>query len=230
KPHFDEKELFTFSSVQVEKLKEELAKNEVLSYRIITEAIFGKEHPYGYNSMPEDYTALEREDIVRHFEDHVGTDNMSIFLSGRISDEVIRHVNDVFGTYKKITKAVHYESGIVLPHHQRIFYDAPGEMQSSLKIGRRLFDRTHPDQSAFFILNTVLGGYFGSRLMNVLREEKGLTYDVSSQMDQMLHDGCFYIGLELGSENVEEAIQLIYAEMDLLQQKKLRNKELDMVK
>lgn len=229
-PRFDEKELNTFCSVQVEKLKEELAKNEVLSYRIITEAIFGAAHPYGYNSMPEDYQVLQRDDLIKHFDSHVGTDNMSVFLSGKITDEVIQHVNTVFGSYQKETIHKPFHQSPVQPFHQRIFYDAPGEMQSSLKMGRRLFDRTHPDQSSFFILNTVLGGYFGSRLMNVLREDMGLTYDVSSQMDQMLHDGCFYIGLELGSENVEEAVRVIYEEMDKLRQKKLRNKELDMVK
>ena len=229
-PWFDENELKTFSGIQVEKLKEELAKNEVLSYRLVTEAIFGSQHAYGYNSIPEDYLALQRQDLVNHFQHRLGTDNMTIFLSGKITDDVLKIVNQTMGSYHKTSTSKSYEACSVQPFHKRIFHDAPGEMQSSVKVGRRLFDRKHPDQSAFFILNTVLGGYFGSRLMNVLREDKGLTYDVSSQMDQMLHDGCFYIGLELGSAHVEEAIQIIYDEMNLLCQTKIPEKELDMVK
>lgn len=229
-PWFDEKELKIFSGIQVEKLKEELAKNEVLSYRLVTEAVFGTQHAYGYNSMPEDYFALQRQDLQNHFSSRIGTDNMTVFLSGKITDEVVKKVNEMFGSYHKSTVSKPYEACLVQPFHQRIFHDAPGEMQSSVKVGRRLFDRKHPDQSAFFILNTVLGGYFGSRLMNVLREEKGLTYDVSSQMDQMLYDGCFYIGLELSSDHVEEAIRIMYDEMNTLCQTKIPGKELDMVK
>lgn len=55
--------------------------------------------------------------------------------------------------------------------------------------------------------------------MDVLREEKGFTYDISSQMDQMLYDGCFYVTTELSGENLDETIQEIYHQMDMLQQK-----------
>ena len=66
--------------------------------------------------------------------------------------------------------------------------------------------------------------------MRVLREEKGYTYDIASQMDQMLYDGCFYVGTEVSSVNADKTIREIYRQMDKLQQKKVGASELEMVK
>ena len=229
-PRFDAEELQNFASVNIQKLKEELTKNEVLSYRLITEAIFGSNHPYGYNSNPEDYLNLTREDIQHHFSSYLGTDNMHIFLSGKISNKVVQDVNQAFGQYRKSSIQKPYRPAEIPLQHKILREDMPGDMQSSIKIGRRLFDRNHPDQSVFFVLNTILGGYFGSRLMRVLREEKGYTYDIASQMDQMLYDGCFYIGTEVSTVNADKTIREIYRQMDILQQKKVGADELEMVK
>lgn len=229
-PRFDDEELQNFANVNVQKLKEELTKNEVLSYRLITEAIFGSQHAYGYNSNPEDYYNLTIEDVRHHFSNRLGTDSMSIFLSGNITSSVLSDVNKAFGQERKTTIAKPYipcETPLV---HKILKEDVVGDMQSSIKIGRRLFDRTHPDQSTFFVLNTILGGYFGSRLMRVLREEKGFTYDIASQMDQMLYDGCFYVGTEVSTINADKTIREIYRQMDKLQQKKVGASELEMVK
>lgn len=229
-PRFDVEELQNFANVNIQKLKEELTKNEVLSYRLITEAIFGSGHPYGYNSHPEDYLNLTREDVLHHFDSFIGTDNKHIFLSGRIKENVIQDVNRAFGQHRKSTVQKPYNPADIPLQHKILREDVPGDMQSSIKIGRRLFDRKHPDQSVFFVLNTILGGYFGSRLMRVLREEKGYTYDIASQMDQMLYDGCFYIGTEVSTANADKTIKEIYRQMDLLQQKKVGADELEMVK
>ncbi|MFZ1703802.1 MAG: pitrilysin family protein [Saprospiraceae bacterium] len=229
-PCFDVAELENFKRVNVQKLKEELTKNEVLSYRLITESIFGSSHAYGYNSNPDDYVNMQLQDIQQHFQKYIGTDNMTLFVSGKITDPILQLINLHFGQYQKATVKKLYVPCQKDSFHQRLIEKAPNDFQCSLKLGRRLFDRTHPDQSAFFLLNTVLGGYFGSRLMDVLREKKGYTYDISSQMDQMLHDGCFYIDTELSSENLDETIQEIYKQMDRLQDKKVSSKELDMVK
>jgi zinc protease len=229
-PRFEESELENFTKVNIQKLREELTKNEVLSYRLITESIFGSHHPYGYNSYPEDYHNISIQDVKHHFESYIGTDNMYVFLSGKVSDTTIKAVNEQFGQTKKSTHIKKYTACDIPPFHKRFIEKAPADFQCSLKLGRRLFDRTHKDQSAFFVLNTILGGYFGSRLMDVLREEKGFTYDISSQMDQMLYDGCFYISTEISEENLDETIQEIYHQTDMLQQKKVSAKELEMVK
>lgn len=229
-PHFEANELGSFANVNIQKLKEELTKNEVLSYRMITESIFGNHHPYGYNSFEEDYLAITTDDVKKHFANYIGSDNIYIFLSGKISPQIIREVNQYFGQHQKQTVQKPRPECTQTLRHERWFEKAPGDIQASLKIGRRLFDRTHPDQTSFFVLNTILGGYFSSRLMSVIREDKGYTYDIGSQMDQMLYDGCFYVSTELSAENIEETIREVYVQMEKLCSKKVGSKELDMVK
>lgn len=229
-PHFSDDELHNFKQVYIQKLKEELTKNEVVSYRIITEEIFGPNHPYGYNSLPADYESLGREDIVRHFNDGFGVDNMDIFLSGKITDEIIKQVNQSFGSLNKSSIPKSYTPAEERQGHICIEKPSLNQHQAAVKIGRKLFGRTHPDQTPFFMLNTILGGYFGSRLMTSIREEKGYTYDIASSMDQMLYDGCFYISTDVSGNYLDATLKEVYEQMDRLCQDKVGDKELKMVK
>jgi predicted Zn-dependent peptidase len=109
--------------------------------------------------------------------------------------------------------------------------DAPKESnQASIRIGSRLFDKKHPDYSSFYFVNTLLGGYFGARLMQNLREDKGLTYSVYSSMETMRHGGYFYIFTDVNNHLKESALSEIYFEMDRLQTELVDHEELDMLK
>jgi predicted Zn-dependent peptidase len=230
-PSFTSDEVQKFKQLNIQKLKEELTKNDVISYRKITEEIFGKHHPYGYNSSEEDYTALSSDIIRDHHNKYYGSDNCYIFLSGKITPEVRKHTEELFGKEKKHTRQK--EMVFNLDHHQApktINLTSKNEHQSAIKIGRHLFNKNHADHSAFFLLNVILGGYFGSRLMMSIREEKGYTYDIGSSMDQMLYDGCFYVSTEAAPEYVVPIREEIYHQMDILKQEKVNVKELNMVK
>ncbi len=229
-PHFSNDELQNLKQVYIQKLKEELTKNEVVSYRIITEEIFGSDHPYGYNSLPSDYESLNRDDVVRHFNDFFGIDNMDIFLSGKITQDIFKKVNQTFGSLNKCSIQKDYRPARELEGHICIEKPSLNQHQSAIKIGRKLFGRTHPDQTPFFMLNTILGGYFGSRLMTRIREERGYTYDIASSMDQMLYDGCFYISTDVSGKHLEATLKEIYEQLDILCQEKVGEKELNMVK
>jgi zinc protease len=229
-PIFPESELAQFSRINAEKLKEELAKNEIISYRTLTEAIFGADHPYGYNSVVEDYQSLSRDHIIDHFDNLYGTNNAYIFVAGQVTDEA---KNLIIKNFEQINRPVNikpYVPSIVPLQHQLFEQYTSNEHQSSLKIGRRLFDKHHPDNANVFLLNTLLGGYFGSRLMTNIREEKGYTYDISSSIDHMLYDGYFSISSETAPKYVEPMIGDIYAEILKLQQDPIEDKEMTMVK
>jgi len=110
-----------------------------------------------------------------------------------------------------------------------VFEVMPESLQASIRIGNRLFNRQHPDSHGLSVLNTLLGGYFGSRLMANIREDKGYTYNISSVVDFMQFDGCFYISTEVGNEFAQLALQEIYREMELLQTELVDEEELLMV-
>lgn len=230
RPTYAEDEIEKFKKLNIQKLKEELTKNEVITYRQITEEIFGKNHPYGYNSLEADYLAIERNKILNHFQDYYGTDNRYIFISGKINDTIRKQIAEFFGVDHKPSKVHPFKPVTTDGIGKKINLYSKNEHQSTLKMGFRLFERNHPDNAPFFLLNTILGGYFGSRLMMSIREDLGYTYDIFSSMDQMLYDGCFYISTEAAPEYMTPLVKEIYNQMDILKQDLVSAHELNMVK
>ncbi|MBK9255514.1 MAG: insulinase family protein [Saprospiraceae bacterium] len=229
-PLFDADEIDKFKKSNIQKLLEELSKNDVLTYRKITGEIFGENHPYGYNSEVEDYLNLDRSVLLEHFDEYYGSDNCLIFISGKTTTSVIEQIVKFFGSNTKESKKKEYKVAITQNDQKQFRIYSPNEHQSAIKSGCRLFNRNHPDHAAFFMLNTIFGGYFGSRLMTNIREKAGYTYDIFSSMDQMIHDGCFYVSTELNSDFIDQTLEAIYYEMDVLCEKKVPAKELSMVK
>jgi predicted Zn-dependent peptidase len=113
---------------------------------------------------------------------------------------------------------------------QKIKIKHQDSVQTAILIGCRLYARNHPDYNDWIVLNTILGGYFGSRLMTNIRENKGFTYNIFSTFDTMHYDGCFYIGTEVGNDMVDKTLKEIYREMKILQKKAVSENELSMVK
>jgi zinc protease len=113
---------------------------------------------------------------------------------------------------------------------EKLRMSMPEAPQSSIRIGRQLFNRNHPDAAGFYILDTLIGGYFGSRLMTNIREDKGFTYNIESSFDPMRFDGCWYIECEVAHEAVEETLTEIYREMDELRSRLVPATELRMLK
>jgi predicted Zn-dependent peptidase len=103
-------------------------------------------------------------------------------------------------------------------------------IQTAIRIGKRLFTKTHPDYCSITVLNTLLGGYFGSRLMSNIREDKGYTYGISSGIVSMKEGGYFIISTEVGSEVCDPAIHEIYREIGKLRTELVPLEELNLVK
>ncbi|TNF32102.1 MAG: insulinase family protein, partial [Bacteroidetes bacterium] len=102
--------------------------------------------------------------------------------------------------------------------------------QNAIKIGRVLFSRTHPDYIGMQILSTVLGGYFGSRLMANIREDKGYTYGIRAGMVSLEHSGYFSISTEVGADVCKAALEEIYLEIEKLRKQLIPTGELELVK
>jgi predicted Zn-dependent peptidase len=229
-PVFPESELETFRRTSLQELQVDLEKVEVQAYRKVTELIFGEHHPYGYNSVAEDYAALTRDDVVQHFNTWYTPGNCVLFASGRIDASVVQLLNQYFGknTVQGATPVYLPPETIAKP--RKIHVPQPDSLQSAIKVGRRLFSRSHPDFNGMFVLNTILGGYFGSRLMTNIREKKGYTYNIYSTADAMLHDGCLYIATEVNKEKSAATLRAILAEMKKLREEPVSDDEMDMVR
>jgi zinc protease len=229
-PAFNEKELDTFVENSIQHLMVDLSKNDVIAYRKITELMYGENHPYGYNSMAENYRALTREDLLRHHNAHFTADNCLIFVSGKTDEGILNLLNQHLGQQK--TNSAHKYPPLSIPDikPEKVKLKNPDTLQSAIRIGRRFGNRHNPDFNGFFILNTLLGGYFGSRLMTNIREQKGYTYGIYSALDLMHYDGYFYISSEVGNSFVKKTLTEIYKEMEKLQKEPVKPEELKMVR
>jgi zinc protease len=234
-PAFPENELETFRRTNIQDLAVELEKVEVVAYRVITELIFGTEHPYGYNSVAEDYTALQTEDLRQFHANWYRPENGLIVATGHIDESVIALINQHLGKHQAsgnplLTPTFGVKANAnIFPKPSKVHVPHPGSLQTAIKIGRRLYNRKHPDFPGVFVLNTLLGGYFGSRLMMNIREKKGFTYNIYSSVDAMLNDGYLYIATEVAPENKDATIKAIWVEMKKLRDKPVPAEELLMV-
>ena len=229
-PSFPEDELRAFIDRSKQRLQVDLRRNDIVAYRLITECMYGPEHPYGYNSTPELYEALTREDLRKHFQQHFTAGNCQIFISGKTTDGIIRQLDERLGRQLPPGHPSTPHLGAVGAPSGKLHQPHSDSVQTAIRLGRRLFNREHPDYNGLYVLNTVLGGYFGSRLMTNIREEKGYTYNIYSSLDTMSYDGYFYIGTEVGNEFAGPALEEIYREMELLRREPVSQEELHMVR
>ena len=236
-PSFPEDELENFRRTNIQDLLVELEKGETVAYRKVTELIFGEHHPYGYNSMPEDYTAIQRDDLLHFYNKWYTPSNCLLFASGRIDADVFNQINQHFGQNKKIGTASRDRVSVVedsiaaaKPQTAAVRVPLTGSLQTAIKIGRKIFSRSHPDFNGMVVLNTLLGGYFGSRLMTNIREKKGFTYNIYSSVDAYQLDGCLYIATEVSPEKSAAAVRAIFREFKKLREAPVPEEELSMVR
>jgi zinc protease len=230
-PAFGKVEFDVFIRTSVAELQMEMSKPESMAYRHLTEFLFGADHPYGYNSTPEIYQSLTQEHLREFHQARYAPEHTSVLLSGNITDDALKLVSDTFGSWTvsgaQSGKVNLPKAPIYPPQHLKL--PLKKSEQSAIKIGRRLFNRQHHDYIAMGLLNTVLGGYFGSRLMSKVREKQGLTYNIYSSFDLLRSDGFFYIASEVNKRKVQKALTAIYDEMKRLQDEPIPQDELQMV-
>ena len=150
-----------------------------------------------------------------------------------MTDEITHRIEAAFGTthfgnHQQV--AVKKDFPFVSIPEKRLFIEREDAMQSAVKLGTTTIMRTHPDYLKLRVLITLFGGYFGSRLMSNIREEKGYTYGISAGIMFYPGSGLLGISTETANEYVESLIQEVYKEIDKLQNDKVTPEELAMVR
>lgn len=212
-PAFSEADFRTFIRRSKQDLREDLTDPDTLAYRHFTEKIFGSDHPYGYNSFPEDYASLALQKVkdFHKMAYHVG--NATLLVSGMVTNEVAKLLEKHLG---QLPTGSPLEAGPFKNTGQAGLYQLhrPRASQTMIRRGRPLFNRSHEDYPGITMLNTVFGGYFGSRLMRNIREEKGYTYGIDSSVDFMRFGGYMTISADVANENLDLVRTEINHEID----------------
>jgi len=227
---FPQQELDIFKQNQQQSLKVSLQKNDFIARKNFANAIFGNS-AYGSNIEVEDYQAIQRAELTTYFSAAYKPENCTIFVAGKFEEPEFNILNGIFG------KEWSNKDASVINHFSfdssvtgEIFIERPEAIQSAIRMGFRSINRTHADFPAFQVMNCLLGGYFGSRLMANIREDKGYTYGIGSAIVSMKDSGYFFIATEVGADVCSSALNEIEKEISLLKSELVSDEELDLVR
>ena len=229
---FPEEEVAIHKQNAIQRLLVNLRQCEFVANQRIDALLFGEFHPYGRFSKREKIEALSREDLLTFYKAAYALANVKIFMAGNIGDKEVGYLEEVFGKTPLIkTQLTEEVFSAPAPSEQkhRVTND-PNGVQGAIRIGSMFPNRHHPDFAPMVVLNTLFGGYFGSRLMSNIREDKGYTYGIYSSLSPYLNGGSLIIHTEVGRDVVEPAIKEIYHEMNVLCNEPAEDEELLLVK
>ena len=230
---FPEEELAIFKQNQKQRLSVSLKKSEFVAGRLIDSYIYGEKHPYGKYSSHATYDALNREELISFYNKYYKRGNCVIFTAGKLPKGLFELLNKHFGKLpfgNNFQKPLHQISSIKKPGEKfRITNDENG-VQGSIRIGREFPNRHHPDFLKVMVLNNIFGGYFGSRLMSNIREDKGYTYGIHSFLQDHIQQAGWLVSTEAGKDVCEAAITEVYKEMKRLQDEPVGEDEMQLVR
>lgn len=228
-PQFPENEVTIYAAKRKQQLIIEREKPSYQARELFSEGLFGKEHPYGKVSPAADYDNLTAARLRTFYENHYTAANLFAVASGQITAaarEAITTFLERFGAASAVT-----DPGIPPTDSTTLIREKrSGALQSSVRIGKVLFPKGHPDFNGLQVAATVLGGYFGSRLVKNLREDKGYTYGIYSAMLNMQHSGYFAIASDVTAPATDDAVAEILKETERLRTEPVPAAELDMVR
>ncbi len=190
--------------------------------------LFASNADYATISEESDYDEASVLAYKKYWKQHYLEGLTRITLVGDLEVDEVDALIDLFGKWAVDGKVQH--AGGFKFQAQRINFPKEDTVQCALRMGRFLFPKSHPDYIDFQVLNTILGDYFGSRLMSNIREDKGYTYGIGSGMMDMNQTGYFVIVTEVGKEVLDLTLHEIKFELERLQNELVSDDELDLVK
>lgn len=229
-PDFKESDLNLFVDKQKQELNIDLNYNESLAHRYLTEKLFGLDHPYGYNTSNELLESLTIQDLNRFHLEIYRQDNCSILIMAQESNKIKELIfTQLIEQLPKVSKRrpenLHFES-----EKGSFIYKNHLGPQWSIKLGCTAVSRGHEKFASWTLMNYILGGFYGSRLVKTIREELGLTYDISTHLDTLRYGSIFTIHTEVSPPNKQKILDRIKLEIELLCKLPVKPSELRMVK
>lgn len=230
---FPQAEIDNYIKRQANQLLVSNEKVDYLARKHFRAALFGN-HPYGNTAEIEDYQALQQSALLQFYKSNYNLAHGTIIVSGKVSDATLALIKKKVGALKLsptvLMQPAEEDRNIKALTPTKQFFKKENAVQSAIRIGKIMPNRKHDDYKKLTILNTVLGGYFGSRLMSNIREDKGYTYGIGSNLISNLYAGNFVLATEVGNEVRNAAIDEIYKEINLLTTEPIGDEELNLVK
>ena len=243
-PLFPEERLRIISANNKSQYLVNRQRADVIAHRLFNRAVYGDNHPCGRFAEEKDFNAITRDDLLRFFTAYYRPDNCNIYLAGNVDDHLIEAA-------KKSLSLTPSQGGETLAKAQLSFgqntpsltspslgggrgealiHHLPSAVQASIRMGGLLMDVASDDYYRMRIVTTILGGYFGSRLMKSIREDKGYTYSISADMLTNTRQVLFVVSSEALADKGEVIADEVRQHCRRLAEERVPDDELTMVR
>jgi predicted Zn-dependent peptidase len=228
---FEEHEFETLINRRKQRFLLENKKVKVLCQKKFSEVLFGNHHPYSQKVRKEDFNAIRRDDLYDFYTKFYRSGNCRMLATGNTDAQLAEMLNQHFGgddwQGEKMVLPEFTIQSADKKMHQVKKKDA---IQSAIRIGRLMVKKDHSDFHGLQVLNTILGGYFSSRLMANIREEKGYTYGIGSSILSLNEAGYLVIATETDQAYANDTITEVFAELKRLRNEPVSEQELKRVR
>ncbi len=227
-PVFPDYELNILKDIQIQQLRINNEKNSYVAGKEIRKLLFGNVHPYGRSLEIEDMNDKLNAELLRSYYKTDLLNGIEIIISGNVPDRLIANLEALNQLPVYQNESIIHEFDDTTKSETII--DRTDSLQSSIRLGRRIINKSHEDFIGLIIVNELLGGFFGSRLMKNIREDKGYTYGIHSSLVSHIQDSFWVIGTDVKKEFVGDTIEQVFFEMDCLRNDLVGYEELNLVK
>jgi predicted Zn-dependent peptidase len=229
---FPEDELKLYKQTNKQRLEVNLKKCEFVANRLIDKYLFGADHPYGRFSTAEALDAISREQLVEFHKKFYQQGKCIIFVAGKLPGDLVENLNRHFGKLDNNAKEIIASGHLIQadPEKKKRIINDPTGVQGAIRLATHFPNRHHPDFMKVQVLNNIFGGFFGSRLMGNIREDKGYTYGIHSYLQNHIHQSAWIVSTEAGRDVSEATIAEVYKEMEVLREEVVDEEELLLVR
>ncbi len=228
---FNDAEFDSYILRKKQEIEVNLEKVDFIARQRFTSLLFGKQHPYGRFSNLDDLLKLKREDLVDFHRKYYSQGEFKIYVAGNFGNKELSLLNSYLGKMpNKKSENINVDWSLKPSSEKEVHIQKDGAVQNALRIGFIAPHRFHKDYFGLKILTTIFGGYFGSRLMTNIREDKAYTYGIGAGVSSFRKETVFFISTEVKSTVYKETIDEIFKEMKILNNELVSDSELFTVK
>ena len=235
-PLFPEERLRIISANNKSQYMVNRQRADVIARRLFNRAVYGDNHPCGRFAEEKDFDAITRDDLLRFFTAYYRPDNCNIYLAGNVDDHLIEALSQGGGTLAEAQLSFGQNTlSLTSPslgggRGEALIHHLPSAVQASIRMGGLLMDVASDDYYRMRVVSTILGGYFGSRLMKSIREDKGYTYSISADMLTNTRQVLFVVSSEALADKGEVIAEEVRQHCRRLAEERVPDDELTMVR
>jgi len=228
-PVFDQKEIDRKVKETLAAIQRQKEEPEVIAGDAFSKAVFGA-HPYGRTS--DDVAAylprITKQDIQDFYARRYGPNDCVVAVVGDVTEkEIVALLRERFAGWKSAEKQDPPHAALPAIPSLTVRKMDKNITQANIALGQVGISRENPDFYAVVVMNYILGGGgFSSRLMDNIRDNRGLAYDVHSGFAAQKEPGAFRVWTQTKSESANEAIAEIFKELKRIRTEPVSDKEL----